>query len=63
MDHTSDLRSSMPLAVGCPVTVTRNIMPQKRLYNGTSGTVTSITADIVHVQFKRFRHSIALAAV
>jgi ATP-dependent exoDNAse (exonuclease V) alpha subunit len=52
MDHTSDLRSSMPLAVGCPVTVTRNIMPQKRLYNGTSGTVTSITADIVHVQFK-----------
>jgi len=52
MDHTSDLRSSMALAVGCPVTITRNIMPQKRLYNGTPGTITAVSADMIYVAVK-----------
>lgn len=49
MNRRSDLAPTLPLAVGCPVTITRNILPSKKLYNGTRGTVVAVTTDSVLV--------------
>lgn len=60
MQYRSDLPAKLDLAVGCPVTITRNILPSKRLFNGTPAIVTSISKDVVTIKVSHLPKDVAI---
>lgn len=61
MNRRSDLADSLTIAVGCPVTITRNILPAKKLFNGTPGVVTEITDTAIYIQVPHLNTPVRIA--